>query len=421
MRGWLGRDSTGMEGPAAGIVVARNGVYTDQEDMRARFRALGFGGAEMRRAFWLSAICLIAVNVSPALAERFARSLESLVSRPAERAASVYIGGEYTQTRPLQGLLAARQDVSLLGNSQFEYTRHQQRGVRGRVLSLSTVGLSRELSGPDGVPLSNFAYRSGEIALISGLSDAMDFRLPPPGAGAGGLPTLNAYLYTPQPLRTEFEEIFDLQPKPKPTPDESRRFTSVAEELERQMQERVARTREVAMTLWTRATVERRDLQTGRYPTCEDCDALLSNAAHQFQAVRDLDNTDARPLLFLFHIALEQDRPSLAGTYLIDAFRRDPLMFQEPMDEFANAFGDYDEEQGRSLVLDSQLHRYKDIGRYNPRSVTAQLVGAYCAWQLDEVAHARESVEQALELARQKPEGAEAELGFVAAMQAALR
>ena len=375
----------------------------------------------MKREFWLAVVCMGALGPPIAFGQRYARSGESLLSRPSDRSASVYIGGDYTRTSRTESLLATRRDVALLSQDRFEYARRQQRGVRGRTLPVSAVGLSMELGGPRGLPLSNFSQRTGELALISGLSGATDFRLPPPGVGAGGLPTLNAHLYTPRPPRTEFEEFFGLNPGWRPIVSDSRPFTSVATELERQTKERVDRSREAAKALWTAATVERRDPQTGRYPTCADCDVLLSGAAKEFQTVRDLDESDARALVFLTHIALEQDCPSLAGTYLIEAFQRDPTMLQGPPDELARAFGDYDDGRNQSLVLDSQLYRYKDTGLTNPGSVAAQLISAYCAWRLGDASQTRAFADQAVELARQNPESTEFELGFAAALQAALR
>lgn len=372
----------------------------------------------MRREFWLAVVCL-AVASLPQAAGQFAGALESLISRPSERSASVYIGGDYTRTSRAEGLLATRRDVALLDQDQFEYSRTRRGHYRGRVLPISEVGLSSELSGPAGWPTSVFADRTGDLALVSGLQAATNFRLPLPGVGAGGLPALNAHIYTPHPPQTEFERFFGLVPAQPPAASSRRPFTSIAAELERQTQERVARAREAGLALLKAATVESRDPQTGRYPNCVECDAKLWRAARTLALVRDLDDADALPLILLTHIALEQESPSLAGTYLMQAFRRNPELFREQPAELAKLFGDF-EDNNRSLVLEAQLHRYKDIGMYNPGSVAAQLVSGYCAWRLGDTSQARAAAGKALELARTNPEEAESALSFATALQAAL-
>ena len=356
----------------------------------------------MRPSVQLAVVGLLAVLTSaPSAFAQRARTIDSLVSRPGTRGASTLIGGAYTSSSQVQMLAATRRDVNLLGQDRFLYMRPRGgHGGSSALLPVSQAGLFSPLSGPRGLSLSAMMDRSGDAALISGLAARLNLRLPIPTRGAGGLPALNAFVYTPRPKTSAFERFFDLNPQTAPDAGNQPAIRTIAEELEKQTDETVERALRDGLTLFKAATIERRDALLGQYPNCRDCADDLFRAQQKLQLVRDLDHDSALSCLLLAHVALEQERPTLASSYLIEAYGRDPELLSVNAAAIDEYFGDAAENGGHSAVLEAQMRRYVQLGEFNSHSVMAQLQSAYCAWRLSDPARAAAFAQQAETLAR---------------------
>lgn len=342
-------------------------------------------------------------------AQTYSRSGEALLSRPAERAPSQLVGGRYT-TGSYRSLQAPRQDIALLGENRFQFTRPErgQRNQRLRqVLPVVQQGFYNPLSPPGGYSLSTFADRTGEIAMISGLEAATSLYRGLPGY-SGNLPALDTFRYSPKLDQTPFERYFGLTPAPRedalrppavdttvmPTMYGAIEPTSYAAALESQVQRRVAAAAEDGLAAFRQGSREVRDPGTGRYPSCATCEQDLYRALQRLTVVREMDRTNYIAPLLMAHISLERERPTQAIVYLVNAFDRNPQLLAEGP-EFLNAyFGDAEEGGGRSRVLQTQLRRYLRIGELNPGSADALALEAYCAWALGDRGRTRDACER---------------------------
>ncbi len=325
-------------------------------------------------------------------------SFEDLISRPSTSGASNLIGGRYTRAGEVDLLRAPKRDVGLLQQDRMSYFRATSRSPRGRVVPSSQLGVFETLAPPRGNPLSLMLTRRESVAEITGLSGAMDFRLPLPGRNEGELPAISASAYTPRPQTTQFQAYFGLRSTTPPTSTAT--LTSYYGALNESTDARVRRIAAEGVALFRRGTVERPDPATRRYPTCTDCADLLDQAVRKLRQARDLDSTADLPSILLLHAALEQDRPSLAIVYLTDAFRRNPEVFRNVPEALDTCFGDSEGGQKRSEWLVAQMRRYTHHGDMNPKSVEAQLLQAYCAWRLGDLPRVRSTALTALTLLR---------------------
>jgi hypothetical protein len=144
-------------------------------------------------------------------------SFEDLISRPSTSGASNLIGGRYTRAGEVDLLRAPKRDVGLLQQDRMSYFRATSRSPRGRVVPSSQLGVFETLAPPRGNPLSLMLTRRESVAEITGLSGAMDFRLPLPGRNEGELPAISASAYTPRPQTTQFQAYFGLRSTTPPT------------------------------------------------------------------------------------------------------------------------------------------------------------------------------------------------------------
>ena len=176
------------------------------------------------------------------------------------------------------------------------------------------------------------------------------------------------------------------------------------------------------LDLFKKATIERRDPRTKRYPNCRDCATNLDQATRLLSLVRDLDEEAYLPTLLMAHAALDEERPIVALVYLLDAFRRNPDLFSADPGSINQYFGDVADGSRRSAMLEAQMRQYVRTGELNPKSPEGQLLSAYCGWRIGDVERAREAARLAAELA---PAAGEPELvarmtNFAAAVRAAL-
>ncbi len=379
----------------------------------------------MRPCVCLSALlatALLPAGLPSAAAQTANMRRAARISRPSAQGASSVLGGQYTRAGAFRSLEAPRRDVALLGQDQFMYTRTNQRGTeRPSVLSVSQVGLYGNLVGPRGVPLSWAGQRTGGASLLSGLLPANSLNATIPGVRRNYLPALNAHLYTPRVESSRFQDYFGLTPTRPELKPGARTINSVAEQLETQTELRIRRAEQDGLVLFKKATVERRDLRTQRYPNCRDCADNLDESFRLFALVRDLDEEAYLPCLLMVHVALEQERPMLASVYLRDAFQRNQDFFSEKPEALHLYFGDVEEGDGESPTLYSQMRRYARLGELNPSSTEAQLLAAYCAWRIGDTERAREAAELAEELARAagQPDKYAPMLSFARAVQKA--
>jgi len=329
-------------------------------------------------------------------------NLDDLISRPSTRGASSLLGGRYTSARDVEQLLTTRRNVGLMQDDQMTYFRSTRASSRGRVLPTTQLGVFDVMAPPRGNPLSLMPQRSESLTIVSGLSGATDFRLPLAGRREDDVPALAASAYTPQPARTRFQTYFGLHPVERPA--QTATFTSYPDALDSQTDARVRQMVADGIALFRKATIEQRDRQTNRYPTCTDCASLLDDAVRKLRQARNLDSPSELPTLLMLHAALEQDRPTLAIVHLVDAFRKNPEVFTLPQERLNACFGDSEEGQKPSEVLAAQMRRYAHIGDLNPNSVDSQLLQAYCAWRLGDETRVQAAAQAAALLLRDAPQ-----------------
>jgi len=371
----------------------------------------------MRQPGWcLIATFLVWFACVPWAAAQGVRAANELISRRTVRSSQSVVGGRTIAAGRIRSLRATQTDNYIAARQTYEYLRSRRTGMDARVLGVSQLGLFRNLAGPSGEPFSSFKDRTGEVASLSGLSQAMSLRVPVPYIGAGGLPTLNAFQYTPRPATTSFEDFFGLSPAPTPQPpDWKPAIPSVAAELDRRTVDRGKRAEQEGVVLFKAGTVETRDARTGRFLTCRDCEESLFQAKQKLLFARDIIGTSYWPCVLLAHIALEEERPTLALAYLIEALERNPQLFIEDPAQLHQYFGDA-QGGGRSAVLEAQLRRYVRIGELNPRSPHAYALGAYCAWRLGDATRLREMLRGASEAVGGEVPGTDRVANFVMAM-----
>jgi hypothetical protein len=261
-----------------------------------------------------------------------------------------------------------------------------------------------EFAAPGGRTLSANLPGAASAYQLSGLTGAMSLGRALPGRRWGAMPSISAHLYTPSADPTRFEMLMGLQPRPEPPAPSERTIRSIADELVTQTLDVVKQARENGIALFKQATVERRDPRTGRYPNCRACGDLLFQAVGELKMVRDLDEASHEPLLLLTHLCLEQERPMLASVYLLEAYERHPDLFSGDPAAMHAYFGDLDEDDGTSAVLEAQLRRYVQIGSLNQNSPNARLLEAYCAWRLGDRARAVDAARAAIEILRSQPD-----------------
>ncbi len=375
------------------------------------------------RLLVMLAITVLAAPLPPAAAQggggRMAR-----MNRPSEQTGSSVLGGQYTRNSVFRTLDSTSRQVSLLGADKFQYMRGRNRsgGDRPNVMPASQFGLYNNLAEPGGLPLSWAADRTGEVSALSGLQGAPGFYTALPGYRAQEVPAMNAFLYTPRTKSTPFDNFFGLTPTPPELQPGAPTIKSVAAQMEVQTEKRVRQAERDGLDLFKRATVERLDYRTRRYPNCRDCAANLDQAIRLFTMVRDLDKEAYLPTLLMAHAALEEERPIMASVYLLDAFRRNPGLFSADPGSISQYFGDVAEGSNRSTVLEAQMRQYVRTGELNPESPEGQLLSAYCGWRIGDTERAREAARLAAELA---PAAGEPDLvarmaNFAAAVRAAL-
>lgn len=291
----------------------------------------------------------------------------------------------------------------------------------GATLPAALGGMHGQLAGVQGRPLSFAAQFTGGNVLLANLGPTPTLNIPLDGGGPGYLPALNSFMFTPAPPRTRFQGLFGLTPQGD-EPTTSRTIDSVPDELRAMVAARAEQARRRGLDLLKDATVERRDPVSGAYPNCKDCERKLDDALRSLTTARDLDSEGHLVPLLMAHIALEQERPSLASVYLIEAFKRDPHLFDAEVDALDPYFGDFDETAGNSATLEAQLRRYVALGEFNPGSPEAFLLTGYCAWRLGDHARVHEAVAAAEELgaANAEPERMAPLLSFVSALRVAV-
>jgi hypothetical protein len=368
------------------------------------------------RGWWLVTACGVWAACVPWAAAQGVQAANELISRRTVRGSQSIVGGRTIAAGRTRSLRATQTDAYILARQTYEYLRSQRSGLDTRVLGVSQLGLFRNLAGPSGEPLSSFKDRTGEVASLSGLSQAMSLNVPLPYVGPGGLPTLNAFQYTPRPATSAFEDFFGLSPAPAPRPaDWKPAIPSVAAELDRRTADRGKRAEQEGVALFKAGTVETRDARTGRFLNCRDCEESLFQAKQKLLLARDIAGRSYWPCVLLAHIALEEERPTLALSYLLEALDRNPQLFTEDPAQLHQYYGDA-QGGGRSAVLEAQLRRYVRIGELNPRSPHAYALGAYCAWRLGDEARLREALRQGAESVGSEVPGTERVANFVMAL-----
>lgn len=346
---------------------------------------------------------LVAIAAS-AQAQPTGRAAGARIRRPTAESASQRVGGTFTMGNAVT-LDAPRRDVSLLGRSEFEFTRtaRNRRGnTRNAILPIGYQGLNSVLAPPEGSPLTAQLDRTGEALTLSGLQIVQSLELPLPGAAAGGLPAANAYLFTPGATRTEHQEFFDLQPVRDDAPPPADSLGSYAAALEERTTWRVAVAERDGLAALKAGTIEGRDLNTGRHTNCPNCDAELVRANQKLQIVRGLDKKNWLAPLLLAHISMDRDRPTLAAIYIAEAFVRNPELFHESPDLLDQYFGDVGAD-GRSPLLRAQVRRYVRMGELNPDNVEALVLEMYCAWRMGDAPRIRDAYQRFSALAGKLP------------------
>lgn len=378
-----------------------------------------------RRILTVASIVVTAVCTRPVFGQApVARTLENLVSRPSSVAPSQGVGSrlDYWGRAPLA---TTRGDVALFGQPQFDF-RTRSTGRRPmELLSPTNLGLDNRMVRPG--PMTFFGQaRSARpvrrvppqnLAVVTGLNEAMDLNLPVPGSRIGEVPGLTASDYTPRLETNRFHEVFGLVPT-TPAPDRPYPGT-IAEQLESQNQDRATRAREEGLKLFREATVVQRDPRTNEYPNCPDCGQKLWESTQRFRLVRDLDSHTALPLLLMAHAALETDQPTAAIYAILNAFEREPDMVVAEATTLDPYFGDA--QNGRSNYLREQMRRYVRLGELNPNSAEARVLQTYCALRLGDRTQAREAAAQLEILARKAAEQNETALRFATVVGNTLR
>jgi hypothetical protein len=338
----------------------------------------------------------------------------SSVSHPSQNAASTSLGGRYTRSTATAPLNATRADVATLGRNEFQFSRGRT-GSRSPALPVARVGLYRPLAIPQGQSLSNTLYRTGDLSLMAGVGAARSLNVPAQ-IYRNQLPSIRAHQFTPRATPTRFHELTGLQPiwVAPPPPDEP--FEPIAVQLDARTDKRGERALAEGIALFESATVEMRDPRTGRYPNCRDCPARLAEASRALQLAREIDEDASLASLLMVHIALEQERPTLAAVYLLEAYERDPDMLTEDPAALHQYFGDVS-ESGTSTLLRRQMQRYQRLGELNAGAVSAHLLGAYCAWRLGDTQRTLEVVDLAEELMRGDDEVSPRMVNFARALR----
>jgi hypothetical protein len=361
-----------------------------------------------------------------------ARTGDALINRPSLRGPSSAVGGQYT-SGSFRTLAAPRADVSTLGENRFQFTRPQRNG-RGRdlrqVMPITQQGFSSPLAAPAGWSLSNFADRTGELAMISGLEAATSLYLPLLGQN-GNLPALDSFRHMPKFDRTPHETFFGLTPAADSTPAPAPispvalrpgqvELTSYAAALEQETQRRVAAASAEGIAAFRNGTREVRDAASGRFPSCATCEAELFRALQRLTLARSMNSSDYVAPLLMGHISLERERPAQAIVYLVNAYERHPTLLEEGPAFLQQYFGD--SEEGRpSRVLQAQLRRYLRIGEINAGSPEALVLEAYCAWGLGDAGRTRDAVERYTKTIARTPDMAPVMTTFIEALRAAAR
>jgi hypothetical protein len=335
------------------------------------------------------------------------RGVNSIISRPTERAPSATIAGKFTR-RSVPTMQSTGRQVATIGESQYQFQPGRRSVGRGAVLPSVQFGLQTPV------------MRSGGETMISGFQSPTRWMRSVAGLGTYGrpLPTLDAHLFTPQSKMSEFQAYFGLS---APEPTDQARPKPLPERMSDRLDIEVQRARDQALSLFRDATVEARELDpaTGisQYPNCRDCMENLARAVNRLLLVRDLDKEDHVAPLLLVHALLEQERPLAAASQLVRTWARNPTILNEDA-EIDRYFGDVGGEEGHSEYLAAQMQRYVRLGEFNPGAPEASAVEAYCAWRLGDLARARAAAERAYALELEAEEKDIALLQFAEAMSA---
>ena len=380
--------------------------------------------------------------VPTASAQRYARTLEYLIERPAERGPSASIGGLYTAS--FQPLTTTRMGISTLGQEQYQFRGRQRPphlGARwaqrvqpqkiqvgnelitqsspmfSRGLAPENLGLSAALAAPGPTSFYGGTDRYGRS--LAGLSSPMVLSLPAPGIPIAYVPALSAYEHTPRPETTPFQQAFGLLPEPSEPKGQPVKLP--ADRLNDRTDQLAQTAERDGLALFKKGTVEARDSRTGRHPNCADCAEKLAAAIQRLKMARILDRQAALPVLLVAHALLEQEQATAAVYYLTDAFQRDPAIFEAAPRELDRYFGDVADDGATSGVLEAQLRRYRRVAELNPEAPDALVLQAYCAWRLGEAERARQTLDQLDTLAMSGGKVSGELLDFGAALRKALR
>ncbi len=329
------------------------------------------------------------------------------VSRPAEKGPSRYVGGvaggllpQDPGTRPFD---ATRRNVGTIGERPFAFRNNTRATPYSSMVPMPTLGVAPTVGGGRN-PFSLLVGRGEDAETISGLAEAKRLDLPPLTLGPGGLPAIDAYRFTPQPPRNEFQSLLALTPPPDPSPP---RAPTVLEALEAHNRERAQRALAEGLALYRRATVEApirdpvRDLL--RYPNCTTCSVDLQRAVALLEVPHHLDPQAHLPALLIAHGLLESNRLQSAAAYLLVAFERNPGLLAR-RDELLAYLGDA--RGGRSEYLEAQLRAADAASRRLQGTVNGRVIEAYCAWRLNDMPHAREAAAALARLAAEQAGGA---------------
>lgn len=384
----------------------------------------------------------LSLVIPTAFAQTYARTLDYLIERPAERGPSANIGGFYTAAfRPLT---MTRADVSTLGQEQYQFRGRQRPphlGARwaqriqpekiqignqlvtqrtpqfGRGLAPGDLGLSSALAAPG--PLSFYGGTENYGRSLAGVTTPMSLFLPSPSIPIGFVPSVTAQEYTPRPETTPFQQAFGLLPEPSEPKGQPVKL--LADRLNDRTDQLAQTAERDGLALFKKGTVEARDSRTGRHPNCADCAEKLAAAIQRLKMARILNRQAALPVLLVAHALLEQEQATAAVYYLTDAFQRDPAIFEAAPRELDRYFGDVADDGATSGVLEAQLRRYRRVAELNPEAPDALVLQAYCAWRLGEVERAHQTLDQLDTLAMSGAKVSGELLDFGAALRKALR
>ncbi len=377
-----------------------------------------------RRHLWKLAIVCVIGACWPTAQAQYARTLNSLLSRPSTNSPSLLLGGTYTreQVRPLESTRGA--NVGLFGQRPLPSRTSMRSYGYGQTLGLTQVGHQSDLADFAGASYFDVLSRAmrdrgSEISAISGLTRVTNINLPLPGVGIGGVPALSACAFTPRPETSRFQDLLGLRPVAPESPGPM--APSLAERLAARSNERAALAAQEAATLFKEGTQEAPDPVTDEYRKCLDCASKLGRAMQQLRMANDLDPEAGLPSLLLAHAALAQNRPLLASDALLDALRRDPNVLTGAGQTLDRYFGDVEREGDRSAFLTAQMRRYARLVEYNPNSPPAFAIQAYCAWRLGDMASARAALSKLDEMIPGTDEIEAADLhGFATALRGIL-